>query len=60
MVDRAKFMDYINIRNSGKTNMFDVNMVCALSIWGLTREDCLDIMKNFKAYEEKYTKEDEE
>lgn len=59
-VDLFKFMDYLRIRNSGVTNMFDVNTVCALSVWGLTRADCLDIMKNFDKYMEMYKPDEEE
>lgn len=44
---KEQFEDYVNIRDSGVTNMFDVRAVCALSDTGLTREHCLYIMTNF-------------
>ena len=53
MITEEKFNAYISIRNSGVTNMFDVNKVIKLSDGLLTREDCLDIMKNFQEYKEK-------
>lgn len=44
---KEQFEDYVAIRDSGVTNMFDVNMVCALSSTGLTRGICLYIMSHF-------------
>lgn len=51
---KEQFEDYVAIRNSGVTNMFDVRTVCNLSITGLTRELCLYIMSNFKKLAEEY------
>ena len=45
---QEQFEDYISIRNSGVTNMFDVRMVCSLSTTGLTRDNCMYIMQNFE------------
>lgn len=44
---KEQFEDYVAIRDSGMTNMFDVRTVCALSVTGLTPEHCLYIMSNF-------------
>ena len=35
------------IRDSGVTNMFDVNFITAISETGLTKDICLYIMKHF-------------
>lgn len=51
---KDQFEDYIFIRNSGRTNMFDVRTVCALSVTRLTREHCLYIMSNFRELAEEY------
>jgi hypothetical protein len=45
-----KFAVYLRIQNSGKTNMFAVGNVVALSLGELTKADCLDIMANYDAY----------
>lgn len=44
---KEQFEDYVRVRDSGATNMFDTTMVCALSNTGLTREICIYIMQNF-------------
>lgn len=44
---RKQFEDYIRIRDSGVTNMFALDIVCALSVTGLTKEHCFYIMKHF-------------
>lgn len=44
---KEQFEDYVSIRNSGVTNMFDVKTVCNLSSTGLTRDICIYIMKHF-------------
>ena len=51
---KSQFEDYIRIRNSGVTNMFDVRTVCALSNTGLKREHCLYIMQNFMGIAKEY------
>lgn len=51
---RAQFEDYVAIRDSGMTNMFDVRTVCNLSCTGLTLEICLYIMTNFKNLAKEY------
>ena len=44
---KEQFEDYVAIRASGVTNMFDVPCVCRLSITGLTHHICLYIMDHF-------------
>lgn len=51
---KAQFEDYVAIRDSGMTNMFDVRTVCNLSCTGLTSEICLYIMTNFRALAKEY------
>ena len=53
---KEKFLDYVRIQMSGVTNMFDVNCVCSLSKEGLTKEDCMDIMKNYAKYRKQWVK----
>lgn len=47
MPTKRQFEDYVRIRNSGVTNMYDVKTVCALSTEGLTKEICFYIIHNF-------------
>lgn len=51
---KDQFEDYIRIRDSGITNMFDTNMVIALSRTGLTSAHCFYIMANFGDLKEEY------
>ena len=54
MISRDKFKIYEGIRQSGLTNMFDLSTVCMLSGEVLSRDDCLEIMKNYDELKEKY------
>lgn len=54
---KEQFEDYVKIRNSGVTNMCDVNMVCALSDTGLVKDICLYIMYHFKELADEYEAE---
>jgi hypothetical protein len=54
MITKEKFQAYEDVRNGGRTNMFDVKKVIVLSGGELTREDCLDIMKSYDGYCKKY------
>ena len=53
-----KFKTYLKVQNSGLTNMFDVNQVIALgekfNNITLSKEDCLDIMKNYSKYQKEF------
>jgi len=51
---KEKFLAYENVREGGLTNMFNVRMVIELSGDELTKEDCLDIMKNYEQYAKEY------
>ena len=51
---KQKFSRYVDIQKSGLTNMWAIDLVISLSGNILTEQDCLDIMKNYKNYQEKY------
>jgi hypothetical protein len=51
---KEKFNAYRKVQFSGATNMWNVQKVIDLSDDALTREDCLDIMQNYKAYAEQF------
>ena len=51
---KEQFEEYVRIRNSGVTNMFDVRFICDISCTGLTREICMYIMNNFAQLAEEY------
>ena len=51
---KEQFQEYVDIRDSGVTNMFDVSFIQDISVTGLTRLNCIYIMKNFKELAEEY------
>ena len=51
---KIQFEDYIRIRDSGRTNMNNTRVVCALSRRGLKPAHCLYIMEHFKELCEEY------
>ena len=51
-VDMLDFVKYLDCRDSGVTNMFDITTV--KSITGLSKEQIIYIMENFSELEEKY------
>lgn len=51
-ITQEQFQSYLDVQESGITNMFDVRTVSAIS--GLNRDECIDIMSNYSAYSEKY------
>lgn len=51
-ITKEQFMAYENVRKSGVTNMWAVDLVMELS--GLTEEQCLFIMKNYGSLAKKY------
>jgi len=55
-ITKKKFEAYEGVRSSGLTNMFNVDAVVTLSGGRLTKEDCLEIMDNYEAYDEQYPK----
>lgn len=50
----AQFVEYVEIRDSGITNMWDVMFVVSLSKTGLTKDICLYIMEHFLELAEEY------
>ena len=58
MITKEKFSTYVKVQREGLTNMFDVSAVIGLSRKftdeELTKEDCLDIMKNYEKYEKDF------
>ena len=52
---KEKFDAYNEVREGGLTNMFDIQTVIILSEGRLTKEDCLDIMKNYEKYEKEFS-----
>ena len=52
---KEKFNAYVRVQKSGLTNMFDVRNVINLAEVELTKEDCLDIMKNYEKYEKEFS-----
>lgn len=51
---KEQFEDYVFIRDSGVTNMFDIRRIMEISDTGLTRDICLYIMQNFVELAEEY------
>ncbi len=52
-ITKEQFDSYVAVQESGVTNMFAVNVVSDLS--GLTKEECIEIMKNYGKLKEKYS-----
>lgn len=52
MITKEKFYAYVGVQKSGITNMWDVQTVMKYS--GLTKEECIDIMKNYGKYVKKF------
>lgn len=51
---KEQFEEYVAIRNSGVTNMFDVRFIEDISSTGLDRPTCMYIMDHFVALAEEY------
>ena len=51
---KEQFEDYVAIRNSGVTNMWDINYIEAISRTGLDKSICLYIMKHFAELADEY------
>ena len=49
-----QFKEYLEIQNSGVTNMFDVKTIMAISYTGLNKEICRYIMQNYCDLEEEF------
>ena len=44
---KEQFEEYVRIRDSGITNMYNIRFICEISDTGLTRDICLYIMNSF-------------
>lgn len=51
---KGQFREYVEIRDSGVTNMFDIRYITGVSVTGLDRDICLYIMKHFEELAEEY------
>ena len=56
LITKEKFEAYVDVQESGVTNMFDVRTVGMLS--GLDREEIMAIMQNYNNLKEKYNELD--
>ncbi len=53
-ITKEKIQSYETVRQSGTTNMFNINTVIELADTPLTKKDCLEIMKNYSEYITKF------
>ena len=51
-ITKKQFNSYVTVQESGITNMFNVSLVTDLT--GLTKDQCIDIMKNYEEYSKKF------
>ena len=51
-ITKQQFEAYVDVQESGVTNMFDVRTVQSLS--GLNKEKIMEIMKNYGELKDKY------
>ena len=51
---REQFEEYVRIRDSGVTNMFDIKFISSISNTGLDKPICLYIMENFSDLAKEY------
>ena len=51
-ISREQFEAYVNVQESGVTNMFDIRTVSDLS--GLDKQEIMTIMKSYGELKEKY------
>ena len=49
-----QFKEYLEIQNSGVTNMFDIRTIMEISYTGLNKEICRYIMQNYRDLEEEF------
>jgi hypothetical protein len=52
--EKAKFLAYEDVRQSGQTNMFDVRVVQMLADVELSKQDIMYIMQNYGELKAKY------
>ncbi len=51
---KEQFEEYVAIRNSGITNMFNIRFICDISVTGLTKDICFYIMDHFAELAKEY------
>ena len=51
---KEQFQEYVDIRNSGVTNMYDIRFIESVSYSGLTRKICSYIMQHFTELADEY------
>ena len=51
-ITEYQFASYVTVQESGVTNMWNVSLVTDLT--GLTKDQCIDIMKNYEKYSKKF------
>ncbi|MBO6271723.1 hypothetical protein J6O48_02965 [bacterium] len=51
---KEQFQEYVAIRDSGVTNMFNVRCIIDISTTGLTEPICVYIMKHFRELVDEY------
>lgn len=51
---KEQFEEYVNIRDSGITNMFNVGYIVSISNTGLTQPSCIYIMEHFSELSKEY------
>lgn len=51
---KEQFEEYVSIRDSGITNMFDVRYITDISDTGLTKPICIYIIEHFRELAEEY------
>ncbi len=51
-ITQEQFQSYVNVQESGITNMFDVRTVSAIS--GLDRDQITNIMTNYSKYQKDF------
>ena len=54
-MNKEKFDSYVRVQRSGITNMVNIQAVISLADVVLTKEDCIDIMKNYEKYETEFS-----
>lgn len=51
---KEQFEEYVSIRDSGVTNMFDIRFITTISGTGLTKAICLYTMEHFSELADEY------
>lgn len=54
MITKEKFDAFVEVQKSGAINMMIVKSVIELADEDLTKEEVLDIMKNYDTYEKQF------